>query len=134
MDDFRPPTIRQYYADKIRLTVSNLEHDTERLLNRGSIERWRDERLRGFVTQLETYIVGMPSERVVVHRQWPTDWWQAFRERWFPQWWLKRHPVKYERIDVDKQLYAAVCPHVEVQDHKEHLKWLAAQWDSRHSA
>lgn len=24
----------------------------------------------------------------------PSDWWQAFRERWLPAWWLRRHPVR----------------------------------------
>ena len=24
----------------------------------------------------------------------PTDWWQAFKERWFPRWALKRWPVQ----------------------------------------
>ena len=27
--------------------------------------------------------------------KWPRDWWQAFRERWCPRWWLARHPVLY---------------------------------------
>ena len=28
---------------------------------------------------------------------WPKGWWQAFRLRCFPRWWLRRHPVKYRR-------------------------------------
>lgn len=27
--------------------------------------------------------------------QYPLDWWQAFKERWFPGWLIKRYPVKY---------------------------------------
>jgi len=30
----------------------------------------------------------------------PIDWWQAFKERWFPKIILKKWPVKYKRIDV----------------------------------
>lgn len=26
---------------------------------------------------------------------WPANWRQAFRARWLPRWWLRRHPVKY---------------------------------------
>lgn len=26
----------------------------------------------------------------------PADWWQAFRARWFPGWWLARYPVRYQ--------------------------------------
>lgn len=31
-----------------------------------------------------------------VEIKFPRDWWQAFRERWLPKWWLKRWPVVYE--------------------------------------
>ena len=38
------------------------------------------------------------------HREveYPADWWQAFKERWFPAWLIERYPVKYhtERIEV----------------------------------
>jgi len=27
--------------------------------------------------------------------EYPTDWWQAFKERWFPVWLKRRFPVKY---------------------------------------
>ena len=27
---------------------------------------------------------------------WPRDWWQAFRARWLPAWWKRRHPVLYQ--------------------------------------
>ena len=27
--------------------------------------------------------------------QWPADWWQHFKERWFPKWALRRFPVRY---------------------------------------
>lgn len=27
--------------------------------------------------------------------QWPATWWDAFKQRWFPKWWLRRWPVRY---------------------------------------
>ena len=35
--------------------------------------------------------------------RYPDGWWQAFRARWFPRRWLRRHPVRQveERINVD---------------------------------
>ena len=30
----------------------------------------------------------------VAEASWPEDWWQHFRQRWAPAWWLRRHPVK----------------------------------------
>ena len=36
----------------------------------------------------------------------PEDWWQAFKERWFPKWVLGRYPVRYKIFEVDvKALY-----------------------------
>lgn len=59
----------------------------------------------------------------------PLDWWQAFRERWFPRWWLRRHPVRYrvERREVLKRVTVHrynVCPHIKVQDNTPHVAWL----------
>jgi len=30
----------------------------------------------------------------------PADWWQAFKDRWFPGWALKRWPVKFRTFDM----------------------------------
>jgi hypothetical protein len=41
----------------------------------------------------------------------PADWWQAFRVRWFPKWWLRRWPPKYREIDCHwKVLYPDFVP------------------------
>jgi hypothetical protein len=36
--------------------------------------------------------------------QWPTDWWQAVKARWFPKFALKQWPVIYTKINV-KAIY-----------------------------
>ena len=42
---------------------------------------------------------------------WPEDWWQAFRARWFPGWWLKRHPVRNTVHTVNfRQMYPDFDP------------------------
>ena len=64
-----------------------------------------------------TYVLGMPSDRLVLHRKWPADWVQAVKERWLPRWILKRWPVRYDRIDLDVQKYARICPHLEGNHH-----------------
>jgi hypothetical protein len=33
--------------------------------------------------------------RDLMELKWPSDWKQAFKERWFPGWLLKRYPVRY---------------------------------------
>jgi len=54
-------------------------------------------RVRGFVwaESLET-----------IESSYPADWWEAFKERWFPAWLLKHYPVKHiEHILEAKALY-----------------------------
>ncbi len=29
--------------------------------------------------------------------EWPKDWWQAVKEHWGPEWFLRRYPVEYIR-------------------------------------
>lgn len=44
------------------------------------------------------------AESEKVRRQtikFPRDWWQAFKERWFPNWLLNRYPVDYHIVDID---------------------------------
>lgn len=44
------------------------------------------------VMRLSAHIYGR-WEPEDVH-EYPSDWWQAFKERWFPEWALKRWPVE----------------------------------------
>jgi len=38
--------------------------------------------------------------------EWPRDWWQAFKERWYPAWAKRRWPVEYERFVITaRELY-----------------------------
>lgn len=67
------------------------------------------------------------GERIQVHARWPETWWDAFKERWFPQWLLRRFPVSWSEIDVDRPLYQAVCPHTSLESLESlpcHLDWL----------
>ncbi len=32
--------------------------------------------------------------------EWPADWWQALKDRWFPQWALRRWPVLRSGVEM----------------------------------
>jgi len=52
-------------------------------------------------------MMGCEMERVEC--RWPADWWQAFKQRWFPRWALKHWPVQEEvRQLVARELYPKV--------------------------
>lgn len=76
------------------------------------------------IVQLSSFVLGGCPETVSIHHRWPLDWWQAFRARWFPVWWLRRHPVAYECYDYERTFYAKVCPHVAVDLKGTHFAWI----------
>ncbi len=54
-----------------------------------------DMMMRAQLIRLRRYVLEQEAEKLVC--AYPTDWWQAVRQRWAPAWWLKRHPVRMER-------------------------------------
>jgi hypothetical protein len=49
------------------------------------------------VVRLQRFIL---SERLADESvRWPTTWWDAFKERWFPNWALRRWPAAYSHAD-----------------------------------
>lgn len=48
------------------------------------------------------------GERVV---EWPADWWQALKDRWFPRWALARWPVVHARETIEAR---DLFPHLAV--------------------
>lgn len=53
----------------------------------------------------------------------PKNWWQAFRERWFPMWWLDRYPIK-NNVSVGICVSHNVCPHLPITPQSTHHQWL----------
>ncbi|WP_230677522.1 hypothetical protein, partial [Streptococcus pneumoniae] len=51
----------------------------------------------------------------VVTVTYPSDWWQAFKERWFPMWARKKWPVKYTE---EKMQANAYHPDLAIPDHQ----------------
>ena len=83
--------------------------------------------VEGLRIEVEAFIAAMPSKRIEINKEWPLDWWQAFRERWFPAWWLSRYPVRHDRIYISQQLYSQVCPHLQKDPTSIHLDFLASE-------
>jgi hypothetical protein len=114
---------------------SQLDHRVFKELGNEHVVKFFDDKVMGqFIAQLECWASGLGEQTLSIHEQWPRDWWQAFRERWFPRWWLKKHPIKYKHIHVEQKIYKAVCPHnLGIATKKEdHLRWLF--WQEHPSA
>jgi hypothetical protein len=77
-----------------------------------------DRMSREMVFKLTAKIAGQQLPDI----KYPADWKQAFKERWFPQWLLKKYPVKYKQFEV-KALY----PYLAIPPHQEHLTFYVAE-------
>ncbi len=42
-----------------------------------------------------TVTIAMQEEELT---KYPSDWWQALKERWFPKWMKQRWPIKYNEV------------------------------------
>lgn len=80
-------------------------------LDRGCIEFRAafDDAMNAIVLQCYTKVYGRKSDHVVVVKQ-PWDWWQAFRERWFPKVWLQAYPVRYKETHVRAEEFLPYTP------------------------
>ena len=66
--------------------------------------------------RLEAEVAQFACERIEV----PATAWQHVKSQYFPQWYLKRWPVKMRRI----QVYH-VCPHIEIPENdSDHISFL----------
>lgn len=68
-----------------------------------------DPAMGAMVMRMYTKIYGRKSDHVVVVKQ-PADWWQAFRERWFPRGWLQAYPVRYSETRVCAEEFLPYAP------------------------
>jgi hypothetical protein len=74
---------------------------------RVTFELLQDERIDWIVDEMSSsinaQITGFIYKRDVesLHVQYPRDWWQALKERWFPSWLIDRFPVAYHCVDYD---------------------------------
>ena len=83
-----------------------------------------DHLANSLVVQLYASMPAILDEVIDIHRSWPATWWDAVKERWYPKWALRRWPVKYQRIDVHRPVYKAVCTHLPMEGNGPHIQFL----------
>lgn len=118
------PFFERLTADKLFAKASACLDLKYLEMSKVDVHHYMQREMERLILTLDTYFHAIPEERVTVDEKYPRDWWQAFRERWFPQWWLNRHPVMYREIYINKVVkYGPVCPHLNQPG--GHLEWLA---------
>lgn len=49
-----------------------------------------------FILSFDCYCRKITYIETIYHVE-PWDWWEHFKLRWFPKWWLKRYPIKQKQ-------------------------------------
>lgn len=86
-----------------RLTYAAQTHLSERFAiePKVSVDYLRPE-FRGMTATIRQDILCHKLETVKV--KYPRDWWQSFKERWFPEWMLEKCPIEYERKKLEARV------------------------------
>lgn len=66
---------------------------TQWAMQNTQIESFFSSTLPGLVVRIQQNLLYLEDDRGDIEV--PADWWEHFKERWFPQWALKRWPVRY---------------------------------------
>ena len=103
---------KRYVAEKIHLTSSESITYPEMIGDSRLITTRSASIANMLVFNLDTYVVGMPEERIDIDEQWPDGWFQAFKERWFPHFLRRFWPIKYKSISIHTAIYGKICPHI----------------------
>jgi hypothetical protein len=62
------------------------------------VEFLRDPIMSGILARIHGFIASRKHSEIVSY---PADWWEAFKERWAPKWFLRRYPVRFTSKELD---------------------------------
>ena len=68
-------------------------------------------------------IAGHDCKKEVIIK-YPQDWQEAFKERWFPKWLLKKYPVKYTKEKVSAKIF---YPEIKIPATKSYVEVYVAE-------
>lgn len=107
MDEYKEVTLERFkLAATAFITDELLQHFAEVPKIRASMHA--SYLLDGLTLQVVQTVWGREAERVDV--EYPADWWQAFKKRWFPEWAKRRWPVNMTKVAlVARELYPDVA-------------------------
>ena len=98
-----------YEVEMIKHALHFVIHERELESLRVEPAVYIDDLARQLVGQLEVWSAVDGVDRVDVEEQWPADWWQAFKDRWFPVWAKKQWPIQYHTETMTaRELYPQV--------------------------
>ncbi len=127
------PPVKELHAQILEVCVQEAlsKYGMYGLQSRLTLEENVHSMVRDMIYTLRGYVAG--KDRVEVYYKyfrWPENWWEAFKERWFPDFLLLRYPVKYHNETVESSHHhTKMCPHVGLGNERDHIDWLFLDFD-----
>lgn len=83
-----------------------------------------DPETRRLIVQLEKRMATKETVEASELIAYPADWWQAFKNRWYPTWMQTLWPVRWTEVQLLTRV-VRMCPHIELPaGSREHINWL----------
>lgn len=112
------PTVNDIVLQRIRFGLTRHENLKDCYPQELNYETFSDLRLNSMIHFLSWNLLGKEIET----RTYPSTWWDAFKDRWFPKFLKQRFPVNWDEF----KLYN-ICPHIKHEWPKNqliHIHWL----------
>lgn len=119
------PAMQRYVEHKIEKVRVQADFNISAMLMRSKVDVFETASY-DLVLRLSSFVHAHEKHRLKIDKKWPKTWWDHFKLRWFWPWMLRRWPVEYEELHVDKQIMFC-CPHIQDDDREKHLRWMCAE-------
>lgn len=117
-------SLDNFSVDTIKMSIRKIIREEDyRDYNIQFSTRFERISAEDMVFEIYAYVTGKVIDKIHVDVEYPSDWWEAFKDRWFPEWMLRKWPVKMTRIKINETRYA-ICPHLAAEPRHNHYMWL----------
>lgn len=90
--------LKEIYLEKIKLYFER-KISAENLLNDAKCKIYKEKISQDFIISIKDYLLGERLFPNII--KYPLNWWEAFKERWFNKFLLKKYPIKYKTIEIN---------------------------------
>lgn len=105
--------IKEYTLEKFHIRARRYISKEILAMSKIEISDAIDEAIDCLVIDLTSFVYSQKIREI----KYPFDWLEAFKERWFPKWLLKKYPVQYTVYDL-KRFYPEIPP---MPPHDNHI-------------
>jgi hypothetical protein len=110
------------FLDQHKISLAIAQFKSRAMIDLGffehnlDVEIFQDEAARRLVAELTLRVASKKFDsRTVIY---PANWWESFKKRWAPSWFLKRYPVRHDQITFEANAY---YPDIAIPDHAAYV-------------